>query len=201
MLAYKEYGYTNAEASHTNIYLFQPLIKLLLKDGNKAILDVGCGNGAIAIKLIEQGFNVYGIDASIQGIQLAKKRFHERFFVQELTQDGWPKELSNIASDTIISTEVIEHLYDPRSYVSFCENILLANGGGQLIISAPYHGYWKNLALAVIGNLDAHHTVLWDGEHIKFWSKATLITLLKEQEFKVSDFVSFGRVPFYGSQC
>ncbi|RYG16437.1 MAG: methyltransferase domain-containing protein, partial [Chitinophagaceae bacterium] len=97
---------------------------------------------------------------------------------------------------TIISTEVIEHLYDPRSFIRFCKGILLNNGGGNLIITTPYHGYIKNLALAIFGKWDSHADPLWDGGHIKLWSKKTLTKLLTEEGFAVTDFVGTGRVPY-----
>ena len=106
----------------------------------------------------------------------------------------FPEELSTIRFDTIISTEVIEHLYDPRKYVLFCKQVL--KGKGRLILSTPYNGYLKYLALALVGGMDRHLTVLWDGGHIKFWSKKTLTLLLEEQGFKVTQFIGCGRFPY-----
>jgi hypothetical protein len=91
---------------------------------------------------------------------------------------------------------VIEHLYDPRRFIDFTKRILLRNGGGELIISTPYHGYLKNLALAVNGNFDRHLDPLWDGGHIKFWSRKTLSHLLQERGFVVTQFTGCGRVPY-----
>jgi len=62
-------------------------------------------------------------------------------------------------------------------------------------VSTPYHGYIKNLALAVTGKLDAHFTVLWDGGHIKFFSRSTLEQMLREQGFEVTGFAGAGRWP------
>jgi len=67
--------------------------------------------------------------------------------------------------------------------------------GGTAIVSTPYHGYWKNLALAVTGRMDAHFTALWDHGHIKFWSIATLGELLREAGFVDIRFERLGRVP------
>jgi len=69
-------------------------------------------------------------------------------------------------------------------------------GGGEMIISTPYHGYLKNLALAITGKMDSHFTVLWDGGHIKFWSVKTLTKLLNEFGFEVVEFRGSGRLPY-----
>ncbi len=44
--------------------------------------------------------------------------------------------------------------------------------------------------------MDKHLTVLWDGGHMKFWSKKTLRKLLEEQGFQVMRFVGCGRFPY-----
>jgi len=67
--------------------------------------------------------------------------------------------------------------------------------GGVALVSTPYHGYWKNLALAVTGRLDAHFTALWDDGHIKFWSINTLRLLLQEAGFTNIRFERVGRLP------
>ncbi len=67
--------------------------------------------------------------------------------------------------------------------------------GGAAVVSTPYHGYWKNLALAVSGKMDAHFTALWDHGHIKFWSEKTLRVLLEEAGFRDIRFRRVGRVP------
>src|SRR5690606_31358887 len=103
----------------------------------------------------------------------------------------------NLSFDTIISTEVIEHLYDPRAFIDFCVNILRKNNnGGQLILSTPYHGYIKNLCLAIAGKWDSHANPLWDGGHIKLWSRKTLTQLLEEKGFEVTAFKGCGRLPY-----
>lgn len=63
------------------------------------------------------------------------------------------------------------------------------------MISTPYHGYWKNLALALAGKMDDHFTALWDHGHIKFWSVRTLDALLEEAGFVDVCFERVGRVP------
>jgi hypothetical protein len=67
---------------------------------------------------------------------------------------------------------------------------------GYLVLTTPYHGYFKNLVLSILGKWDAHLSPLWEGGHIKFWSRATLTRLLAEANFEVIDFAGVGRVPY-----
>jgi 2-polyprenyl-6-hydroxyphenyl methylase/3-demethylubiquinone-9 3-methyltransferase len=63
-------------------------------------------------------------------------------------------------------------------------------------LSTPYHGYLKNLALALCDRWDHHHTALWHGGHIKFFSRATIGRLLSDNGFEVQGFRGVGRVPY-----
>lgn len=194
---YQDYGWQNKEFTNAHSYILPTLIKMLPKK-DEPILDIGCGNGAIANYLINQGYIVYGTDASESGIKIANSINPGFFFVQDLTKDELPERLNNIKFKTILSTEVIEHLYDPRKYIAFLKKILLkSGGGGYLIISTPYNGYFKNLAIALLGGFDKHHTVLWDGGHIKFWSYKTIKALLNEFDFEVIQFKGVGRFPYF----
>ena len=93
----------------------------------------------------------------------------------------------------MISLEVVEHVYDPRAYSATL--YALVAKGGVAVISTPYHGYWKNLALALLGQMDKHYSPLWNHGHIKFWSMHTLRQLLREAGFKSIEFRHVGRIP------
>lgn len=190
-MAYKDYGYRSSAASHAHAYLMAPL-RELLGPPTGPILDLGCGNGAVARDLLRSGYDVYGVDASETGIAQARKEWPDRFYVHDLSRGGLPSELSAVQFKTVISTEVIEHLYDPRGLLRVARGVLPE--GGRLIISTPYHGYLKNLALAISGKLDKHLTVLWDGGHIKFFSKRTLEQMLREEGFAPIGFSGAGRI-------
>ena len=69
------------------------------------------------------------------------------------------------------------------------------------MVSTPYHGYWKKLALAASGKMDGHFTALWDDGHIKFCSIATLTTLLSEAAFVDLHFERSGRIPALANPC
>ncbi|HTT81178.1 MAG TPA: methyltransferase domain-containing protein, partial [Stellaceae bacterium] len=92
----------------------------------------------------------------------------------------------------VVSLEVVEHVVWPRKFIATCQDLLEPNG--TLILSTPYHGWLKNVAIAVSGNFDKHVDPLWDGGHIKFWSERTLAALLTEAGFRDLRFVRVGRI-------
>src|SRR4051794_21313242 len=106
MSEYKDYGYHSENLNHIHAYVLKPLLNFLSTKENRKILDLGCGNGWLANLLIVKGYDVYGVDASVSGITIAKKKNPYRFYIQDLSTDDLPSELSEKAFNTIISTEV-----------------------------------------------------------------------------------------------
>lgn len=195
MAEYKDYGFYTNDPSHAFFYLQAPLLSLLDKNANRCLLDLGCGNGYFVNYLLKQGYNAYGTDASENGISIAQKEYPDRFFLQDLSTGKLPKQLQGLQFDTILSTEVIEHLYDPEGFIDFCKQSLQPNG--EIIISTPYHGYLKNLILSIFDLWDTHMSPTWHGGHIKFWSRKTLSKLLTDKGFKVIAFKGCGRFPYF----
>lgn len=198
MSLYIDYGYQNSELEHTFHYLWNPLFTILQPLKGNTILDVGCGNGAIAIELIKNGFNVYGVDGSAQGIEIANKKHPHRFYVQDFDSDNLPAELHKIPIQTLICIEVIEHLYNPQQFIDFCSGVFdKSTTQKNLIITTPYHGYLKNLLLSIFNKWDTHANPLWQGGHIKLWSKNTITKLLVNNGYEIVKFEGCGRFPYF----
>lgn len=159
------------------------------------VLDMGCGNGTFLSSFRDRGWKLFGVDFSATGIAFAKKNFPEiEFFVADAAASGEDIFDRVGHADVIISTEVIEHIYLPRDFLRNIHSLLKPNG--VLVLSTPYHGYLKNLALAASGRMDQHFTALWDYGHIKFWSRKTLSAALRETGFSQIEFAGCGRIPW-----
>jgi ubiquinone biosynthesis O-methyltransferase len=184
--------YAHSAPAHTAGYLEGPLLAELGPLAGAALLDIGCGNGALTASLAKSGANVTGIDLSESGIALARTTHPEVRYEVASVYDDLHARFG--AFDRVVALEVIEHLFDPRTFLRRAFETL--KPGGTLVLSTPYHGYLKNVVLALSGKLDAHFTVLWDGGHIKFFSQRTLATMLEEAGFVDLRFRGAGRVPF-----
>jgi len=192
------YAYSDAELNQSHSILLPALraelsrLRYELPAGTPArAFDLGCGNGSVANAMRADGWDVTGVDPSSEGIAEAKKAFPELRLAQGSAYDDLAAVYGTFP--VVVSLEVVEHLYAPRHYARTLFSLL--EPGGTAIISTPYHGYWKNLALALTGKMDAHFHALWDHGHIKFWSIPTLTELLDEVGFNVLRFERVGRVP------
>jgi 2-polyprenyl-3-methyl-5-hydroxy-6-metoxy-1,4-benzoquinol methylase len=195
MTEYKDYGFQTGEASHMHRHFLPPIFELCGKlSPDTRVLDIGCGNGFTAGEFLRRGCQVVGIDLSESGIAIARRTYPAGRFELLSADADILERLCEKPFDIVVSTEVVEHLYAPRQYVRGCFAALKPRG--RFICSTPYHGYLKNLCLALAGSWDKHADPLWDGGHIKLWSRRTLGELLTEAGFESLQFRGAGRLPF-----
>ncbi|MEH1849642.1 MAG: class I SAM-dependent methyltransferase [Nostoc sp.] len=195
-----EYQYQSANHSHHHIYLIKPLIEIISEYTDRLetqqklrILDIGCGNGSLSNLIAQHGYEVVGIEESESGVKFASQTFPDCHFIQGTIYNLPYTEIGE-KFDIVIAAEVIEHLFYPKELVRNAKQCLKQNG--HLIITTPYHGYLKNIMLAVSGKMDKHFTTLWDGGHIKFFSVATMTTLLETENYTNIKFSFVGRFPY-----
>lgn len=189
-----DYGYRDgAPDPYAVRYLWKPLLQILEKNFPQParLFDVGCGNGSAAHMLQQRGWRVTGIDPSETGIAAARQAYPDIRLDLGSAYDDLAAKYGRFPA--VVSLEVVEHCYDPRRYARTLYNLLEDNG--TAIISTPYHGYLKYLAIALTGKMDSHLNPLWDCGHIKFWSIKTLTQLLTEAGFRNIEFRRVGRVP------
>lgn len=187
--------YISEEPRNYQFELTPVLFRLLanLPPGAR-VLDAGCGNGFFSGKMLERGYRVTGIDVSQTGIEICRREHPQGSFHQ--LGVGHPDLPSVIGDqfDAVVALEVIEHLYSMKEFLDGCKRVLSKKG--ILILSTPYHGYAKNLWLALSGRLDAHFQAGHEGGHIKFWSRRSLESVLLREGFHPDAFTGCGRLPY-----
>lgn len=181
-------------------YLCQTIENIFLKfkiPTIAKILDAGCGGGYVLNRLYFNGYkDIWGLDISESGIKVAQNSYNElqnRFSVHNIYDKSLPISFPKAGYDVVLSVEVIEHLYSPSQYLKNISSWLKHDG--CLILTTPYHGYLKNLAIALANKFDIHVDSISEGGHIKFFSKSTLYKLLQETSFKPIKFYGSGRLP------
>jgi len=92
----------------------------------------------------------------------------------------------------VLSLDVIEHCFDPGAFARTFRNLIEPGGIGFL--STPFHGYWKNLAMAVTGTMQEYYMSQVLGGHIKFFSEETFRHLLEGAGFKSIVLSRMGRI-------
>ena len=107
----------------------------------KTALDVGCGAGLLAEPLARLGAQVTAVDASEELIAAAKT--HAEASGLEIDYRACTVEDLEGTFDLVTSLEVVEHVADPRSFVTALARRLAP--GGLLILSTPNRTAWSRL--------------------------------------------------------
>lgn len=190
-----DYGWDTAVSPCSSNYIAPQILKLLRKYGARKVVDLGSGNGDLCNFLNNSGFDTIGVEHDRNGFEISQNTYNNiKFYNISFSDEIEPIIQENGRFDVAVSTEVIEHLYAPQALPIFAKRLLKDHG--YLIITTPYHGYFKNLILSLFDKWDTHHTALWDGGHIKFWSRSTLTELLTRNGFEVVQFAGMGRLPY-----
>ncbi|WP_165971012.1 methyltransferase domain-containing protein [Peribacillus frigoritolerans] len=105
------------------------------------VLDIGCSQGINAILLGREGKKVDGIDISHDSIEYAKTELGKE---HPSVQAAVSFKVSNFMTDhdidtdydTILLTEVLEHISDPDSFLK--KTLSHLKPGGRLIVTVPF---------------------------------------------------------------
>ncbi len=152
------------------------------------IVDFGCGAGAVLqeIRKLNPHARLIGLDVSERALKRAKNalpggQFHH-------IEDGGAFPLPDRSVDFLFSSEVIEHVYDTEN--AFAEMARVVKNGGKVLLTTPYHGFVKNLAIVFFG-FDRHFSPT--GPHVRFFSRKSLIALFQKNGFQVLKEGYYGR--------
>src|SRR3989344_1185374 len=102
------------------------LILGLIPEYSGDILEIGCGRGEFAQILKSQGHHVTGVDISESALKEAAPFLKQSFAIN--VEQKWPQTLCDMRFDTVIASEVIEHLFDPDYLLHQIHDVLTNDG-------------------------------------------------------------------------
>lgn len=175
------------------------------KDSSINILDFGCGNGqAVSQFLMGDKIYYYGVDIHEPSLEYAKKNFSIKntFFLKEIPDQT--------LFDIIVYADILEHLDNPGYFLQQHYKLLKPDG---IIIGAVPNGFgpfeiekriikwlglsriiqfYSELKSRVFIKYVLNHNVPIpynkESGHVQFFTKKSLLELLKENQFKVEKF-------------
>ena len=189
----RAYGYRNAEPSHSQVYLNGKLARIVDSrswPSPAKALDYGCGNGWFANWLADRGFTATGADISPSGVDVARRHFPRVDFTSDVSADSLSR---RGPFDLVTCIEVIAHCFTPTDELARIRASMKSSG--ILVLSTPYHGYIKFLALAVSGRMEQHLDTSWSGAYVHHYTPRSISKLLNGAGFEVLAIERAGRIP------
>lgn len=155
------------------------------------ILDVGCGGGDNARRLIGRGHVVDGITLSPSEARQAKKSCR-RVWVHNLDY-GLPKNLSPVY-DAAICSHVLEHLREPEQLVGQLSRLLRPTRG-SLHVALPNPFFYRNRWQLLRGNCRYEPSGLMDSTHLRWFTFESGRELLEAGGFRLLSAKVEGSLP------
>jgi trans-aconitate methyltransferase len=102
--------------------LGMPVINLLSPQSGERILDLGCGDGALTVKLSERGCIIVGVDSSIEMVNATKALGLEAYVM-----DGQSLQFIN-EFDAVFSNAALHWMKNPQNVISGVWHALKSGG-------------------------------------------------------------------------
>lgn len=152
-----------------------------LPDSSK-ILEVGCGAGSFirALKMERSGLDCFGTDVSEQAIAAARADAGVEYLV--CAEDSLP--YSDGYFDAVFFTDVLEHVRDPRKFLSEINRVLKPCGllYGYVPCEGDSTSFWNKLEKAGLKN---DLTRKYAG-HINFFDRKEVSKMFKDSGFEIT---------------
>lgn len=147
------------------------------------VLDVGCGQAALAAEIRDLGHVVWGIEASSIAVEKAAPRIDRCIHADLLDFKTIEGVLANERFDAIVFSDVLEHLYDPLSALRFYQRFL--DHGGRLLISVPNVLNWQTRLAFLFGRFEYQDTGVLDRTHVRFFTFRSATRLLEAADCSI----------------
>lgn len=169
---YDKYRTRNPIARYLMRGFFDGFDTLAARVPVSSVLEIGCGEGELSIRLARRGFRVRGCDISVQIIEQARSRAAQA----NVEATFWAQPIESIDTDLeaaplVVCCEVLEHLDDPVSGI----DVLAELARPYLLTSVPREPLWRVLNVARgkylrdLGNTPGH---------VNHWNQSEFLELL-----------------------
>lgn len=153
------------------------LKRLMRLTSAKRFLDVGCNYGFTVKAALDLGLDAKGIDIDNTAVSQSKESYGTTKFETISVQDYAAR---GEKADIIYTSEVIEHVPDPDSFVQAIAQIL--DKDGILYLTTPDAGHWRR----------PKEFTQWEQamppEHITYFTRKGISALLQKHGLKVESF-------------
>jgi len=156
---------------------------------NSRVLDVGCGRGLLAEKLVNSGNRVSGIDSNpasivFQGMEDYRQLDLEREYLKINYSEKF---------DSILLADVVEHVRNPEQLLRHLSKFLSPEG--NFVISTGNIAIWYYRLSLLTGRFNYGARGILDETHVRLYTLASFKSLVERAGCQVSK-ISYTNLPF-----
>jgi ADP-heptose:LPS heptosyltransferase/2-polyprenyl-3-methyl-5-hydroxy-6-metoxy-1,4-benzoquinol methylase len=180
--AYQSFKEVSNEKTEVKKWLRVPRFTILQAILDKLpkgkLFDVGCSTGFFLLIAKKFGFDVYGMEASSEAVEVARRNFKLKV-AQALTFDELPEDFKG-PYKVVSAFEVLEHVEEPMKFLQGIYELLVDDEGYLLLSCPPFYDF-ENLAKGY----RKFKWWFWDfpPHHLTRWKPWTLFYALKRAGF------------------
>lgn len=140
----------------------------------RAVLDVGCATGALAIEYLRRNpaAMMVGIERDPQAAAVARQRMH-RVLEGDVERDPLPfgGDLPRGGFDCIVYGDILEHLQDPWAVLR--QQVQALSPDGVVLVCMPNIEHWSFAERLLRGTWNYEPHGLFDRTHLRWFSPTT----------------------------
>lgn len=161
-----------------------PDLLALMPAGSRAVIEVGCGSGALAreFKALNPKCDYLGVDIAEDYAVLAKRHCDavltmnidqatEPFFDRQRHRDCW------------VFGDCLEHLNDPWRVLELIRWVI--PDSGCIAACIPNSQHWSLQARLALGEWRYEEAGLLDRTHLRFFTRKTIVELFESAGFRI----------------
>ncbi len=138
-----------------------------------SVLEIGGAHGILSINSVKYGFDKWTIiEPAPSPVEGCKAKFINKFFSSNLSLE-LPK------TNLIVHSHVLEHIYDPISFLKNCNKTL--NDNGKMIFSVP--NIYEMVKRKYSNSINFEHTI--------FLTEEIILNLLSQTNFEIENIKYF----------
>jgi 2-polyprenyl-3-methyl-5-hydroxy-6-metoxy-1,4-benzoquinol methylase len=177
-------------ASEAHDHVLQVLETRLHDAGSGAgrVLDLGCGDGALAARMAAQGAVVTGVDPSPAAIERAREAHPDMTWALPAEDGRLP--VGDASFDVVTCVNVLQHVADTQMLMSEARRVLVP--GGLFVTAVPHHGRLRG-AVTALTSFERHFDPL--EPVLRFYTARSLQALLEAFAFQDVETMAHGGAP------
>lgn len=153
----------------------------LVPHGVRTVLDVGCGEGGLGVRLRSMlpDVRIVGVEPDPEAAALAA-RIYDHVHTGQVESYQ-----TSVRFDCVMCCDVLEHLQSPWSVLSRVYDVL--NEGGLLVGSCPNAGHWSVVKGLLEGRFSYVPAGILCWDHLRYFTEESLREMLANTGFTVVD--------------